>query len=170
MAGKIKDKRNLLRRPADGGIKDLEERLVRALADYQNLVKRIDREKHEVVIRANKNLLKDILPILDILGAAQEHLKDQGLAMALSQFNGVFEKYGVKEIDAKAGDKFDEHLHEVTEVTDGGETGTIAKVLKKGYRWQDGVVLRPAQVIVYNGISKKTEKELDRELRRGDYV
>lgn len=162
MAGKITTKKK--------EVKEQDFRLARALADYQNLLKRFERERREVVLRANRDLLKELLPVLDILGAAQDHLKDQGLAMALSQFKGVFEKYGVKEIDARTGNKFDEHLHEATEVTDGGETGTIAKVLKKGYRWQDGVVLRPAQVIVYNGIDKKTENELDKELRRGNYV
>lgn len=151
------------------GQKNLEEQLARALADYHNLAKRTDREKHEVVIRANINLLKEILPILDILENAQEHLKDAGLGMAIAQFKGVLERSGLREIKLKGGDKFDEAKHEAIQVAEGGETGTIAQVLRKGYEWEDGLVLRPAQVKVYNGISEK-EKELDKKLQRGDYV
>lgn len=155
--------------------KNLEEQLARALADYHNLAKRIDREKHEVVIRANKNLLKDILPILDILENAQEHLKDEGLKMAIAQFGDVLERNGLREIKSDKGDKFDEAKHEATQVAEGGETGAIAEVLRKGYEWEDGMVLRPAQVKVYNGISEKdlsaqAGKELDKELQRGDYA
>lgn len=141
MAGKIRDKRQETR--------DLEGKLARALADYHNLVKRVDREKHEVVIRANKNLLKDILPILDILENAQEHLKDEGLRMAIAQFGDVLERNGLREIKLGKGDKFDEAKHEATQVAEGGETGTIAEVLRKGYEWEDGMILRPAQVKVY---------------------
>lgn len=161
MAGKIKDKKQEIR--------DLEGKLARALADYQNLIKRVDREKHEVVIRANKNLLKDILPILDILENAQEHLKDEGLGMAIAQFGEVLERNGLREIKLGKGDKFNEAKHEATQVAEGGETGTIAQILRKGYEWEDGMILRPAQVRVYNGISEKG-KELDKELQRGDYV
>ncbi len=154
-----------------GGQKNLEEQLARALADYHNLVKRIDREKHEVVARANKNLLKDILPILDILESAQVHLKDEGLGMAIGQFRSALERSGLREIKLSKGDKFDEAKHEATEATEGGEKGTIAQVLKKGYEWEDGMVLRPAQVKVYNGISdKKEEKKSEKELGKENYV
>lgn len=162
MAGKITLKKK--------EVKEQDFRLVRALADYHNLLKRFEREKGEVMLRANKELLKELLPVLDILGAAQDHLKDQGLGMAIFQFKGILEKHGIKEIEAKTGDKFSEHLHEAAEVTGGGKPGTIAKVLRKGYRWQDGVVLRPAQVMVYNNLEKGKEEELEKELGRGDYV
>lgn len=162
MAGKTLNKKK--------EVKDLEGRLARSLADYQNLIKRFERERGEVVLRANKNLLKELLPVLDVLGTAQGHLKDQGLEMAIFQFKGVLGKHGVSEIGTKAGDKFDENLHEAAEAVEGGKTGTVAEVLRKGYRWQDGAVLRPAQVRVYNGIDQKTKKELEKELGRGDYV
>lgn len=162
MAGKTLNKKK--------EVKELEGRLARSLADYQNLLKRFEREREEVVLRANKNLLKELLPVLDTLETAQEHLKDRGLGMAVFQFKGVLERHGVGEIVVKEGDKFDENLHEATEAIEGGKTGTIARVLRKGYRWQDGVVLRPVQVKVYNGIDQKTEKELEKELERGDYV
>lgn len=152
-------------------IKELEEKLVRALADYQNLVKRFDKEKEEITSRANKNLLRNLLPVLDILEMAQKHLGDQGLGMAITQFENALEQSGTKEIKVEVGEKFDEEKHEATEVSQGGETGTIASVLRKGYKWRDGAVLRPTQVKVYDGrLEKDKEKELDKELQRGDYV
>lgn len=147
MAGKIRDLKQEIR--------DLEGKLARVLADYHNLVKRVDREKHEFVVRANKNLLKDILPILDILENAQENLKDDGLRMAIAQFGDVLKRNGPREIKLGKGEKFDETKHEATQVAEGGETGTIAEVLRKGYEWEDGMILRPAQVKVYNGRLEK---------------
>lgn len=132
--------------------KELGEKLARALADYQNLAKRIDREKEEIVARANKNLLKELLPVLDNLEVAQVHLEDQGLAMAIAQFKNVLEQNGVEEIETKKDDSFDEALHEAAEAVEGGEKGKIAEVLRKGYKWKDGMALRPVQVKVYNNL------------------
>lgn len=132
--------------------KELREKLARALADYQNLAKRIDREKEEIVARANKNLLKELLPVLDNLEAAQVHLEDQGLVMAINQFKNILEQNGVEEIKTQRGDDFDEVRHEAAEVAEGGEKGKIAEVLRKGYKWKDGMVLRPVQVKVYNNL------------------
>lgn len=163
MARKIRDKRQEIR--------DLEDKLARALADYQNLVKRVDKEKEEITSRANKGLLRNLLPVLDILEMAQKHLGDQGLGMAITQFEDALEQSGTKEIKVEVGEKFDEEKHEATEVSQGGKSGTIASVLRKGYKWRDGTVLRPAQVRVYDGkLDKDKEKELDKELQRGDYV
>lgn len=149
--------------------KKLEEQLARALADYDNLVKRAEREKGEVVLRATKRLVEDLLPIIDGLERAEEHLKDEGLRMALEHFYSVLGSHGVEEIPVKLGDKFDSDRHEVIEIIEGGKRGTIAKVLFKGYRWLDGTVLRPVKVQVY-GEEPEKEKELDKEMTRGDYV
>lgn len=156
MARKVKDK-------------ELEARLARALADYDNLVKRVEREKEEFAVRATKNLIEDLLPVIDDFERASEHLQDEGLKMALDQLYRILAKYGVEEIPTRPGDKFDSTVHEALDTANGGKTGTIAKVLLKGYRWQDGQVLRPAKVQVY-GEEPKKEEELDKEMIRGDYV
>lgn len=135
--------------------KVLEERLARALADYQNLVKRVDRERVEIISRANSNLLKDFLPILDILEVAQSHLNDQGLGMALAQSKCVLAQHGVKEVEAKIGDQFDAQEHEATDSIEGDDVGKIAEIVRKGYKWQDGMILRPTQVKVYTRYSDK---------------
>lgn len=131
-------------------VENLKNRLARVLADYQNLVRRFEKERVEVVLRANKNLLGDLLPIIDNLERAQEHLNDQGLQMALDQFLKILQNYGVELIKVAAGDKFESTLHEAIDSAGGGQKETVAEVAAKGYRWQDGGVIRPAKVIVYS--------------------
>lgn len=149
--------------------KDTELQLARALADYDNLVKRLSREREEVVLRATKGLVADLLPVVDSIERAQEHLKDEGLKMALTHLHKVLREHGVEEIMVSAGDKFDAGIHEAGVIIDGGKDGTIAKVLAKGYKWKDGAVLRPVKVQVY-GEKPEKEKEVEQELGRGDYV
>ncbi len=131
-------------------VEELKARLARALADYDNLVKRLVREREDITVRANKNLLADLLPVLDNFDRAQIYLNDQGLGMGLTQFLQVLEKYGVKAIEVEENSVFDTLLHEAIDSRDGGgNTGNIAEVLSKGYMWRDGSVVRPAKVIVY---------------------
>lgn len=136
-------------------VKGLKTQLARALADYDNLVKRFEREKGEVVKYSNKVLLEELLPVFDNLNRAQEHLGDQGLKMALDQFLQILKNYGVEEIPVMAGSKFDSHLHEAMESVADGQHGAIAEVLARGWKWQDGQVLRPAKVKVYGGKQEK---------------
>ncbi len=138
MAGKVSKKSKVL-----------EEQLARALADYANLVKRFEREKSEVISRANKNLVEDLLPVVDNLERASHHLNDSGLNMAIVQIKQILGLYGVEEIPAKPGDKFDSQMHEAIESVAGGEHGTLAEVLAKGWKWQDGMVIKPVKVKVY---------------------
>lgn len=128
--------------------KDLELQLVRALADYDNLVKRIDKEKEEIFARATRRLVEDLLPVIDDLERAQDNLKDEGLQMALAHIRRVLETHGVREIKAGKGDRFDAKTHEAIDTAEGGKQGVIAKVFEKGYEWNDGTVIRPVKVAV----------------------
>lgn len=140
MAGKVKK-----------GKIDLELQLARALADYDNLVKRLSREREEVVLRATKGLVEDLLPVVDSIERAQEHLKDEGLKISLDHLHKVLQEHGVEEIIVAAGDKFDAGIHEATAVIGGGKDGTIASRVAKGYKWRDGAVVRPVKVKVHKG-------------------
>lgn len=153
MAAKIKQdkKQNTDELKVSAETEELKNRLARALADYDNLVKRLAREKDEITIRANKNLLEDLLPVLDNLERAQSHLKDQGLAMGLNSFQQVLTRYGVNEIKVEQNADFDALLHEAIDSRTGGEAGKVAEILVKGFVWRDGSVIRPAKVIVYKG-------------------
>lgn len=130
---------------------ELENRLLRSLADYQNLLKRVDKEKEEIRLRACKGLVEDLLPVLDSLERARVYLKDDGLQMALDSFYKALANTGLEKIKVSVQDKFDESLHEVLELVPGGEKNRVAEVTRDGYIWNDGMVLRPAQVKVYGG-------------------
>ena len=98
-----------------------------------------------------------LLPILDILEGAQNHLKDQGLAIAISEFKKVFNEEGLKEIRPVAGETFDPKVHEAIELVDGGEKGEVAELILPGWMYNEARVLRHAKVRVY-GERVKEEK------------
>lgn len=120
----------------------------RALADYQNLVKRVESDKREIVKFANLNLISKLLPTLDVLELAATHSKDSGVIMAVKQFQDVLAGEGLQIIEPKTGDVFDHNIHDCLETLKGDLDNTIAEVVYKGYKIED-VVLRPAKVKVW---------------------
>ncbi|KKS04787.1 nucleotide exchange factor GrpE [Candidatus Curtissbacteria bacterium RIFCSPHIGHO2_12_41_11] len=126
--------------------KQLEEQLKRALADYQNLERRVEEERRLLGQLSSAILIEKFLPVLDNLENAKKHIDDQGLEMVINQFKDVLKTEGVEEIVAE-GTKFDPNLHEATEVAEGQNDGIIARVIRKGYKINNKVI-RPAQVIV----------------------
>jgi molecular chaperone GrpE len=127
---------------------DLENQLKRALADYQNLKKRIDQHQQDFVKYSNAALLDKLLPILDDLERAQAHLKDKGLALIAEQFVNLLESEGVTEIKV-LNTEFDPATADCVELTKGPKN-QILSVTQKGYTL-NGKVLRPAQVKVGKG-------------------
>lgn len=76
-----KDEKNQKKTNVQAEIDELTNRWKRALADYENLEKRINAEKNDFVKFANASLLLKILPALDTLIIAQKHLGDEGLGL-----------------------------------------------------------------------------------------
>ncbi len=130
-------------------IEMLKNQLARTLADYDNLRKRTDEEKIGWIKFATSKLIQNLLPILDTFEAAQVHLKDSGLAIAISQFKDLLKQEGLEEIRPKLGDNFDENLMEVIDVVTGDQDGKVAELLTSGWKFMDGVVVRHARVKVY---------------------
>ena len=131
-------------------IADLENKWKRALADYANLEKRIEKEKEDFVKFANAQLLNKLLAILDNLELAERHLRDKGLTLAGNRFREILKEEGVEEIEV-LGRNFDPELMDAVETVDGPKNKVVEVVLK-GYKLY-GKVLRPAKVKV--GGSKK---------------
>ena len=126
-------------------ITDLENKWKRALADYANLEKRIEKEKEDFVKFANAQLLDKILNVLDDLESAEKHLKDKGLTLAGNRFREILKEEGVEEIEV-LGRNFDPELMDAVETVDGPKNKVVEVVLK-GYKLY-GKVLRPAKVKV----------------------
>ena len=142
---------------ADGEeFKNLENQLKRALADYQNLEKRVSSEKSEWIKLANKGLLLRLLPALDNLGLAEKHTQDEGVKLSISQILSAFKEEGIEKIET-VGKDFDPNLMEAVGTADvdpstgsGQMEGKVVEEVRSGYTLF-GQVLRPAQVMVGKG-------------------
>ncbi len=157
------------RKPEEERTQQLEEQVKRALADYQNLERRIEEERKILSQLSCAILIEKFLPILDNLENAQKHLNDQGLEMVIRQFKDVLSQEGVEEIPTE-GSHFDPKFHEAIEVTEGPNEGRIVKVARKGYKINNKVI-RPAQVTVAR---QKAERKLEEKAEKakdfGDYM
>ena len=140
-----KDEKDKKQNEENEEFKNLENQLKRALADYQNLEKRVQAEKSDWVKTANKGLLLRILPALDNLMLAQKHTQDEGVKLSVNQILTAFKDEGVERIET-LGKDFDPTVMEAVSTAD-GEKGKIVEEIRAGYTLF-GQVLRPAQVIV----------------------
>ena len=126
-------------------ITSLEDRLARSLADYSNLEKRIESQRQLFVTLATTSIISQMVGVLDNFNLAQNHLKDQGLQMAIDKFNSVLKTEGLEEINP-INLEFDPQSMECIEAVDGHEN-FVVEVKKLGYKL-NGHVIRPAQVSV----------------------
>ena len=130
-----------------------EHKYKRALADYQNLEKRVREERIHWIKTANRDLILRMLPVLDTLMLAQNHSDDQTIKVTTQQFLDLLKNEGVEKIKTE-GELFSPHLMEAisTEEVDpstgsGQLENKVLKELRAGYKIGD-TVLRVAQVVV----------------------
>ena len=145
---KMKNKKGKNLKNFQAQIDELDNKWKRAVADYQNLEKRIEKEKGEFVKFYNASLVDKLLGVLDDLERAESHIKNKGLTMAVNQFKSVLETEGVEEIDSD-GEKFDPEKMDCVELAKGPKNKVVETTLK-GYML-NGKVLRPAKVRVGKG-------------------
>ncbi len=127
-------------------VEELTHKWKRALADYQNLEKRIVQEKADFVKFATASLISKLLNIIDDLERAQAHLKDEGLGLTLKKLNDLLKDQGVERLET-VGKEFDiSRMEAVTQVA-GDRDNIVVEELRAGYTMH-GSVLRPAQVAV----------------------
>ncbi len=135
---------------------ELHDKMLRYAAELENLKKRQEKEKADLLQYANEALIRELLPVLDNLERAQEHGRQvetpesfleglenlhQGLMKALARF-------GVT-VMTSVGEKFDPAFHNAVmqEETTAAPDQTVLKELQKGYLLQNRL-LRPAMVVV----------------------
>jgi molecular chaperone GrpE len=127
--------------------------LARALADYDNLSKRVDRERQDLGKIASIGIIARLLPVLDNLESAQMHLQDQGLAISIVEFKKVLSEEGLDEIAPKIGELFNPEFMEAIEVVAGESDNSkleakVAEVVLPGWKFEDNTVVRHAKVKV----------------------
>ncbi|BCS90181.1 nucleotide exchange factor GrpE [Pseudodesulfovibrio sediminis] len=138
--------------------KEAEGIRLRALADAENLKKRLLRENEEMKKYAGESVLADLLPVLDNLDLALAHtggLDDAcknfviGVDMTRKIFLDAVKGHGLEAVQAAVGAEFDPEVHEAVGTVDQSELGDnqIAQVVQGGYILK-GRLLRPAKVMV----------------------
>ena len=127
------------------GENEVENQLKRALADYQNLEKRISEERSNWIASSNKDLILRLLPGLDSLLLALRHTNDEGVRLSVKHFLDIFETEGVQKIVTENA-SFDPNLMEAVGTAPGVE-GEVVEEVRPGYTLNNNVI-RPAQVIV----------------------
>jgi molecular chaperone GrpE len=140
----------------DQEMRDVRDRYLRTLADFENYRKRADREKADFFKYALAATIKDLLPVLDNFDRALEHAEEgddfhKGVLLICKQLFDVLQRHGVKPID-ESGVHFDPNIHEavVTEEDPSLPAHTVVAILQKGYYLHDRL-LRPALVKVAVG-------------------
>lgn len=131
--------------------KEIREQLMRALADYDNLRKRVEREREQVENLVAARFISKFLPVFDMFYEASYHLDDSGLVIALTTLEQVLKDINIVSILPKPGEKFDERIHEAVEAVDASDKfkkGQIVETLLKGYKFIDGPIIRYAKVKV----------------------
>jgi len=141
-------------------IAELEDQYLRANAEFENMRKRLEKEKMSAVSYANEKFATDMLAIIDALDAASllkesEDIKPEelfekvkeGIDLTVDQFKKSFEKHGIEPVDTD-GD-FDPNFHNAVMQVDSEDkkSGEILQVFQKGYKIKDRV-LRPAMVSI----------------------
>ncbi len=140
-------------------IADLKDRLLRTMADMENLRNRSRREQEDALKYATTNFARDLLNVSDNLRRALESVPEEtgpenealtalkdGIEMTERELLSVFERHGISEV-APMGEKFDHNAHQaMCKVPgSGAEPGTVVQVMQVGYMLRDRL-LRPAMV------------------------
>lgn len=138
---------------------DLEDRMLRMAADYDNYRKRMARQMEDTVKYANDRIFSELIEVLDNFERALQHAREdsdssailKGTEMIYNQLAGILTKYDIKPIEA-VGKPFDPQLHEamMQVQTDEHPEGIVAMEMGKGYV-QGNRVIRHSKVGVSSG-------------------
>lgn len=148
-----------LRQQLEDKTKEAEEnyvRLLRLAADMENLKKRQERERADLLQFANENLVKELLPVVDNLERALDHGRQlsapeallAGIDLVYQGFLKALDRFGVTPFDS-VGQHFDPAMHNAVmqEEAPGVPDCRITKEVQKGYLMNQRL-LRPAMVVV----------------------
>lgn len=138
-------------------VEELEDRVKRQMAEFDNFRKRTEKEKTAMFETGARSVIEKILPVVDNfergLASVSEEEKDgalaQGMQMIYKQLMTELENLDVKPIPA-VGEEFNPEFHNAVMQTqsDEFESGVIAQELQKGYTYRDSVVRHSMVAVV----------------------
>jgi molecular chaperone GrpE len=138
-----------------------KDKYARVHADFDNIKKRLEREKYQALEYANEKFAKDLIPVVDSLSMAigataieadanvlLEKLKE-GVELTMKQLLSVLEKHGVTPVDES--EPFNPDIHNAVQRVDSDEheSGAIVNTFQKGFRYKERT-LRDAMVVIAN--------------------
>ncbi|MEA1918189.1 MAG: nucleotide exchange factor GrpE [Campylobacterota bacterium] len=142
-------------------VASLKDTYARVHADFENVKKRLEREKYQALEYANEKFAKDLIPVIDALDGAiastnveadaQELLEKvmQGVELTKKQLLSALDKHGVTPVEED--EPFDPNIHNAVQKVDSEdhESGQIVQTFQKGYKYKERT-LRDAMVVIAN--------------------
>jgi len=139
----------------------LKDKYARVHADFDNIKKRLEREKYTAVEYANEKFAKDMIPVMDALDGAMKSVDTdadkaelfdklkEGIELTHKSFLTQLEKHGVSMVSHD--EPFDPNIHNAIQAMDSEtiESGQIVQTFQTGYKYKNRP-LREAMVIVAN--------------------
>jgi molecular chaperone GrpE len=134
---------------------DLEEKVLRAQAEVQNVRKTAQKEILKARLYGSESLVKDLLPSIDNLfrtlefqNVESKSVPSEGIELVIRDMLNALEKNGISIVDPQ-DEEFNPDEHEAISVVENNDvsTNTCIQVTQKGYKFKDRVI-RPAMVIV----------------------
>ena len=142
-------------------LKESEDKYLRVHADFENIKKRLEREKYQAIDYASEKFAKDLLAPIDSLEMALQSANvnldaaellgklKEGIELTIKNFNTTFEKHNISKIETDG--EFDPNVHNAVMQVDSAEheSGQIVTELQKGYMLKDRL-LRPSIISITN--------------------
>ena len=140
---------------------ELKDKYARVHADFDNIKKRLEREKYTAVEYSNEKFAKDMIPVLDALDGAMKSIDSEGdkaelfdklkegIELTHKQFLTMLEKHGVTLVSHE--EPFDPNIHNAIQTVDSEDvkSGQIVQTFQTGYKYKSRP-LREAMVVVAN--------------------
>jgi molecular chaperone GrpE len=140
-------------------LKEAEDNYIKTHADFENIKKRLEREKYQAIDYASEKFAKDLLAPIDTLemaltsadanGEPEELLQKikEGIELTIKSFRTAFEKHGIELVDTDGEFNPEHHDAIMHAQSQEHEEGQIVQVMQKGYMYKDRL-LRPAMVSI----------------------
>lgn len=142
-------------------LKQSEDKFLRVHADFENIKKRLEKEKYQAIDYASEKFAKDLLTPIDTLEMALNSANadvqaaellgklKEGIELTIKSFITAFEKHDISKIQTDG--EFDPNFHNAVMQVDSAEheTGQIVAELQKGYKLKERL-LRPSMVSIAN--------------------
>ena len=138
---------------------NVKTKLIEAHADFENIKKRLEKDKITAVNFANESFARDLLGVIDALEMAlntqiseensEAKTLKEGVSLTIESFKAALAKHGVKMIETSVGGEFNPEIHNAMSYveSDSIASGFIAQIYQNGYMYNERI-LRPAMVLI----------------------